>query len=148
MALKTERFSTPVNRELQHNFDILTTRKKINALLEPSQLQQRLTLLLASQHESGAWLKALPSQQLGSLLDKRVLLSVCLRISCEICQLHSCICNASVDRLSHHGLLCIKNSERFSRHNKISMILKRELSSTYISCMLKSPDLLRCDRKQ
>lgn len=121
LNLWRERFSTPKNWVLQRNWDLLAMIETFNALLESSEPRQRATLLAASQNESGAWLEALPSQQLGTFLDKHVLqISVFLRIFSEIYQPHSYVSNA-IDRLGHHGLSYIKSTRRFFRHKKYDL---------------------------
>jgi hypothetical protein len=67
--------------------------------------------------ESGSWLHAIPSPNIGTLLDN-TFFQVCigLRLGCNLCTPHICKCNAKVDEIGIHGLSCSKSSGRFSRH--------------------------------
>ncbi|KAI8426402.1 hypothetical protein MSG28_005249 [Choristoneura fumiferana] len=61
--------------------------------------------------ESGAWLQALPSPQLGTLLDNdSLLIAIELRLACKVYEQHRCICGAMVEEDGHHGLSVKVNS--------------------------------------
>jgi hypothetical protein len=50
-------------------------------------------LLALQEKESGAWLHALPSTNLGTLLDNQCFrISICLRVGIPMCVPHPCIC--------------------------------------------------------
>jgi hypothetical protein len=55
--------------------------------------------------ESGSWLHAIPSPNIGTLLDNTSF-QVCigLRLGCNLCTPHICKCNAKVDEIGIHGL--------------------------------------------
>jgi hypothetical protein len=61
--------------------------------------------------ESGSWLHAIPSPNIGTLLDNTSF-QVCigLRLGCNLCTPHICKCNAKVDEIGIHGLSCSKSS--------------------------------------
>jgi hypothetical protein len=48
--------------------------------------------------ESGSWLHAIPSPNIGTLLDNNTSLQVCigLRLGCNLCTPHICKCNAQM----------------------------------------------------
>jgi hypothetical protein len=113
-----------------------TVNKKFNEILDSSDHRNKARLLAVSELESGAWLKALPSPNLGTLLDRQTLqIAVALRIGSEICHPHICICGSQVDKWGHHGLSCLKSTGRIPRHSALNDILKRTFSSVNIPCM-------------
>ena len=69
----------------------------------------------ASLHsESSAWLTVLPSKNIGTLLDDNAFrISMALRLGCDICYRHKCICGAFVDETGSHGLSCEKSYGRY-----------------------------------
>jgi hypothetical protein len=70
-------------------------------------------LLALQEKESGAWLHALPSTNLGTLLDNQCFrISICLRLGIPMCVPHPCICGEIVDKLGHHGLSCYRSAGR------------------------------------
>jgi hypothetical protein len=81
---------------------------------------------------SGSWLHAIPSPNIGTLLDNT----------------HICKCNAKVDEFGIHGLICSKSSGRFSRHTEINSIINRSLTSIHVNSILKPNGLSRDDGKR
>lgn len=103
----------------------------------------------ASRYESGAWLHALPSPQLGTLLDNDSLrIAAALRLGCKVCEVHRCVCGAVVQEDGHHGLSCQKCAGRFSRHHAINEVVRRALVSANVPCVLEPPGLCRSDGKR
>jgi hypothetical protein len=98
--------------------------------------------------ESGSWLHAIPSPNIGTLLDNTSF-QVCigLRLGCNLCTPHICKCNAKVDEIGTHGLSCFKSSGRFSRHTEINSIINRSLTSIHVNSTLE-PNGLSRDRLQ
>ncbi|KAF2891155.1 hypothetical protein ILUMI_15018, partial [Ignelater luminosus] len=77
--------------------------------------------------ESGAWLQAIPSSHIGTLMNNNSFrVCVALRIGSPVCRPYNCICGAQVSVDGRHGLHCGKGSGRFSRHNELNDILKLE----------------------
>jgi hypothetical protein len=115
--------------------------------LDSSDHRNKARLLAVS--DFGAWLKALPFSNLGTLLDSQTLrIVVALRIGSEICRPHICICGSQVDKC-HHGLSCLKSSGRIPRHSAfLNDILKRTVSSVNIPCIIEPHGLLREDGKR
>jgi hypothetical protein len=99
--------------------------------------------------ESGSWLHAIPSPNIGTLLDNTSF-QVCvgLRLGCNICTPHNCKCNAKVDEIGIHGLSCSKSSGRFSRHTEINSIINRFLTFIHVNSTLEPNRLSRDDRKR
>jgi hypothetical protein len=94
--------------------------------------------------ESGSWLHAIPSPNIGTLLDNTSF-QVCigLRLGCNLCTPHICKCNAKVDEIGIHGLSCFKSSGRFSRHAEINSIINRSLTSSHVNSTLEPNGLSR-----
>ncbi|KAH0812143.1 hypothetical protein GEV33_010648 [Tenebrio molitor] len=99
--------------------------------------------------ESGSWLHAIPSPNIGTLLDNTSF-QVCigLRLGCNLCTPHICKCNAKVDEIGTHGLSCFKSSGRFSRHTEINSIINRSLTSIHVNSTLEPHGLSRDDGKR
>jgi hypothetical protein len=99
--------------------------------------------------ESGSWLHAIPSPNIGTLLDNTSF-QVCigLRLGCNLCTPHICKCNAKVDEIGTHGLSCFKSSGRFSRHTEINSIINRSLTSIHVNSTLEPNGLSRDDGKR
>jgi hypothetical protein len=99
--------------------------------------------------ESGSWLHAIPSPNIGTLLDNTSF-QVCigLRLGCNLCTPHICKCNAKVDEIGTHGLSCFKSSGRFSRHTEINSIINRSLTSIHVNSTLEPNGLSRNDGKR
>jgi hypothetical protein len=99
--------------------------------------------------ESGSWLHAIPSPNIGTLLDNTSF-QVCigLRLGCNLCTPHICKCNAKVDEIGTHGLSCFKSSGRCSRHTEINSIINRSLTSIHVNSTLEPNGLSRDDGKR
>lgn len=98
--------------------------------------------------ESGAWLHALPSPQLGTLMDDDSLrIAAALRLGCNICEQHRCICGTLVDVKGYHGLN-LRCTGRYPRHHALNDIIRRALVSANIPCVLEPPGLSRTDGKR
>lgn len=92
---------------------------KHSAISEKANSDQDKARLLAVQHaESRASINALPSSQLGLLLDKETIrISVGIRLGMKICEEHKYVCCSLVGTTGRHGLSCLKISGRYSRHH-------------------------------
>lgn len=133
----------------QKSWDILFVQQKYDSLFIDINPREKAVLLAVSNKESGAWLDALPSPQLGTLLDKQSLqIAISLRLRSFICHPHTCVCGSEVDKFGHHGLSCAKNAGRIFRHSCLNDIIKRALNAAEISCILEPPGLFRDDGKR
>jgi hypothetical protein len=95
-------------------------------------------LLALQEKESGAWLHALPSTNLGTLLDIQCFrISICLGLGIPMCVPHPCICGEIVDKLGHHGLSCYRRAGKRARHEMINDLVKRALTSAEIPSIRK-----------
>lgn len=110
---------------------------------------EKARLLAVSAAESGLWLHALPSQNLGTLLDPNSLrIAVGLRLGSKIVEPHKCTCGINVDRYGRHGLSCIKSAGRFYRHSLLNDLVRRALVSVSVPASLEPCGLSRDDGKR
>ena len=76
---------------------------------------ERARLLAVGEWESGLWLQALPSSNIGTMLDDTTFrLATCLRLGAPCGAPHRCHCGEAVDCLGHHGLSCCRSAGRIS----------------------------------
>lgn len=134
---------------LQKSWDIPIVKDKFDSLFDEVSLREREILHSLSNKESGAWLEALPSPQLGTLLDKQSLqIAVSLRLRIPICHPHVCVCGSDVDSFGHHGLSYIRSAGRFSRHAFLNDKFKKSFQSAETPCILEPTGLFRDDGKR
>lgn len=114
-----------------------------------SDTAERARLLAVFEKESGLWLNALPSANIGTLLDNCTLsLAISLRLGLKTNQPHQCKCGTSVDELGHHGLSCQKSAGRIPRHAALNDVLRRALASANIPAKLEPNGIVRSDGKR
>jgi hypothetical protein len=139
----------PTLRQFQKNWDNINIKRVIaNDLIFNS--PRNLARFKALQcRESGFWLYAIPSPNIGTLLDDTSF-QVCigLRSGCNLCTPHICKCNAKVDKIGIHGLSCSKTSGRFSRHTEINSIINRSLTCIHVNSTIEPNGLSRDDGKR
>ncbi|KAF2884944.1 hypothetical protein ILUMI_21221 [Ignelater luminosus] len=89
---------------------------------------------------------ALPSFQLGTLLDKNSpTVAISSRLGINICKPYTCACEKAVDSSGVHGLSCNKSAEKNSMHPALNGIMKRPLLFTSI---LEPTGLMQDDGKR
>lgn len=99
--------------------------------------------------ESSYWLSAVPSKNIGTLLDDNSFkISVALRIGSKICHPHKCRCGDTVDEFGTHGLKCRYSAGRHVRHRVFNDIIKRGVTSAKIPATLEPIGLFRDDGKR
>jgi hypothetical protein len=100
-------------------------------------------------NESGSWLDAIPSKNIGTFLDLQDF-QVCvgLRLGCELFENHLCNCRTFVNAQGIHGLSCTKRKGRLPRHSELNSIIQRILSSIHIPATLEPTNLSRDDGKR
>ena len=140
----------PTSQTIQKCWDIPIIQLKHTAIITNAQSPADKARLLAIQRpESGAWLNALPSPQLGLLLDPdTVRISVGLRLGLPLCEEHKCICGSLVDSTGRHGLSCLKITGRYFRHHGMNDIIKRSSGTAGFPAILEPPGLTRTDGKR
>ncbi|KAI5632514.1 DM DNA binding domain-containing protein [Phthorimaea operculella] len=135
--------------EAQRSWDQIGAKRILDQLIEGAVGSDLARLRAVSQPESGAWLHALPSPHIGTLLDGDSLrVAVALRLGCDVCEKHLCICGSMVEANGHHALSCCRCSGRFPRHHALNDILRRALISANIPNVLEPPGLSRMDGKR
>ena len=117
----------------QRVWDEIVCKEEFKKLQTSSNQIHCARLLAAASPHSGAWLQALPSSNLGLLLDEEsVRIAVALRLGATICEPHKCRCGRQVNSLGHHGLSCLKSAGRIPRHANLNDIIKRSLNAAGI----------------
>ncbi|XP_063547387.1 uncharacterized protein LOC134754868 [Cydia strobilella] len=120
-----------------------------NLLDTSTSLADRARLLATAEWESGLWLQALPSPNIGTFLDNTTFrLAASLRLGASTNQPHRCQCGAMVDILGHHGLSCVRSAGRMSRHASINDVIRRALVSAKVPAVLEPSGLARDDGKR
>jgi hypothetical protein len=114
----------PTIPHFQKNWDNINIKRIIDNDLIFNSSRDLARFKALQCRESGSWLHAIPSPNIGTLLDNTSF-QVCigLRLGCNLCTPHICKCNAKVDEIGIHGLSCSKSSGRFSRHTEINSII-------------------------
>ncbi|KAL0820722.1 hypothetical protein ABMA28_006551 [Loxostege sticticalis] len=134
---------------VQRSWDDIGAKCVMDRLLGGATGADLARLRAVSQPESGAWLQALPSPHFGTLLDDVSLrVAVALRLGCDVCEPHLCICGSRVEADGHHALSCRRCEGRFPRHHALNDIIRRALVSANIPCVLEPPGLSRTDGKR
>ncbi|KAJ4428389.1 hypothetical protein ANN_24409 [Periplaneta americana] len=140
----------PAHPEFQKQWDVIFSQKNLDKLLSSFKSEQDIARLLAFQEsESGAWLHALPSPHIGTLIDSTSFkIAIALRLGCKLCQPHQCICGGIADIYGHHALSCARSKDRIPRHTSLNDIIKRSLTSCGIPSLLEPPGISRADGKR
>lgn len=142
--------SIPTETGRQSAWDIPIIKITHSALLDQqSNDADRARLLAASEVESGHWLRALPSDNLATVLDPSSLrVAVGLRLGLKLCEPHRCQCGQAVDQLGRHGLSCVKSAGRLYRHWAINDLVSRALSTASVPSTLEPAGMVRDDGKR
>ncbi|XP_063624759.1 uncharacterized protein LOC134796499 [Cydia splendana] len=140
----------PITRHSQHQWDEpLCLLVRDNLYETSTSTTERARLLAATRWESGAWLQALPSKNLGTLLSTNTFrISLCLRLGVACVAPHLCQCGANVTRFGFHGLSCARSVGRLSRHASLNDILRRALVTAGVPAVLEPSGLARDDGKR
>ncbi|XP_073960116.1 uncharacterized protein [Choristoneura fumiferana] len=140
----------PLSHKIQRAWDEPICSSKQKQLLETSpNSTDRARLLAAGEPESGYWLQALPSMNIGTVLDHTTLcLAICLRLGLKTNESHQCKCGVRVDQYGHHGLSCQRSAGRFSRHASINDIIRRALVTVNVPAILEPTGMSRDDGKR
>ncbi|XP_047999651.1 uncharacterized protein LOC125236770 [Leguminivora glycinivorella] len=152
LAIWSDRFPTaslPEVPQVQRAWDDAGARITLSRLFSAASGVDLARLRSVSKVEAGAWLQALPSPHLGTLLDSDSMrVAVAFRLGCDVCIPHKCICGSTVEANGHHALSCRRCAGRFPRHHALNDIVRRALVSANIPCVLEPPGLCRTDGKR
>lgn len=118
-------------------------------LLSSSAPLDRARLLASFTKPSSKWLQAVPSHQLGVLLDNNsARIAVALRLGNKVCEPHPCICGELVGSNGHHGLSCNMTKGKYAQHGEINKIFSMAFSSAGCPNILEPHGLSRRDGKR
>lgn len=138
----------PSDPTLQKNWDFINTSRITSNMQFQSDLD-KARFLASISPVSGAWLNTIPCQNLGTFLNNNSFrIAVGLRLGCDLCEPHFCICGEKVDSKGIHGLSCCKSVGRYSRHFEINNLIQRALSTAQIPSTLEPVGLFRNDGKR
>lgn len=137
------------SKKIQKKWDLIGVQKRFDDLMATSEPVDRARLLASCTKESSKWLQVIPSSQLGLLLDNNAArIAVALRLGCQICEEHKCLCGKTVEKNGRHGLSC-KNSKGWTpRHNDINNIFSHAFSTAGIPNIQQPPGISRIDGKR
>ncbi len=137
------------SKRIQSHWDNLRSKSTFDELLSSSGPTDRARLLSSSTQPSSKWLQAVPSQQLGLLLDNdSARVAVALRLGNNVCEPHRCICGEMVDPKGYHALSCNKTSGKYVCHSTINKTFSMAFSSAQVPNRLEPYGLSRRDGKR
>ena len=106
-------------------------------------------LLAVGEWESGLWLQATPSPNIGTMLDDTTFrIAACLRLGAPCVTPHRCHCGEAVDKYGHHGLSCSRSAGRIPRHANLNGIIRRAFVTAGVPALLEPNGLVRDDGKR
>ncbi|XP_072947725.1 uncharacterized protein [Epargyreus clarus] len=142
--------SPPLDLTVQRLWDEPLCRKTHTSLLDSSTCSaERARLLAVSVKESGFWLHAIPSSNLGTVLDNTSFsIAVSLRLVLTLNHPHCCPCGVQVDHLGHHGLSCRRSAGRQSRHASLNDVIRRALATVNVPAQLEPNGVVRDDGRR
>jgi len=109
----------------------------------------RARLLASLAIGSGAWLQALPCNNLGLRLGNNELrIAVGLRLGTPLVRPHKCVYGSEVEPNGHHGLACRRSAGRHRRHTLANEVLVRAIRSVEVHAELEPLRLFRDDGKR
>ena len=118
-------------------------------MLDSSEPIVRARLLASSTKESSKWLQVVPSSQLGLLLDNNAArIAVGLRLGCQLCEEHKCICGKIVKKDGLHGLSCASSAGWIPRHDHVNKIFSHAFSTAGHPNIIQPPGISRDDGKK
>lgn len=133
----------------QNAWDNLRCRSIFNELISLSGPTDRARLLASSSKTSSKWLQAVPSHQLGLLLDNdSTRIAVALRLGNKVCEPHQCICGEMVGSNGYHALTCNKTRGKYVQHYDINNIFSMAFNSAGFPTDLEPYGLSRRDGKR
>jgi hypothetical protein len=139
----------PTYKCLQKEWDVINIKRIIETTIHFERATDLALFKALQLPESGAWLQAVPSKNIGTFIDGQILqIYVGLRLDCNLYQSHVCSCGNFVNETGIHGLSCSKSKGRFLRHSDLNNIIQRALSFAHIHSTLEPTGLSRDDGKR
>ncbi len=140
--------SVPPSPGYQRNWDMCLCKINSDSIVFNSE-EDRALFLTTMLKESNAWLNVLPSRTIGTLLDNNSFrISMALRLGCDICIPHKCVCGEMVSEKGHHGLSCKRSAGRQSRHYNLNDTIRRALVSAKVPAILEPTGMCREDGRR
>lgn len=137
-----------IGQDNQSKWDHINIDRIVSSLEFPSD-SHAARFKASLRKESSYWLSAVPSKNIGTLLDDNCFkISVALRIGAKICHPHKCRCGETVDAFGTHGLKCRFSAGRHVRHQEFNNTIKRGLTTVKIPATLEPIGLFRDDGKR
>jgi hypothetical protein len=136
------REAPPMNTALQQSqLDKAITESNVAQLQSEANSQiVKARLVACSTKGSGAWLNAVPNNQLGlKLLPQQLRVAMALRLGARTQAAQTCRCGALVDTSGVHHLSCRFSAGRHSRHHEVNDLIKRALGTAQIPA-IREPD--------
>ena len=141
--------ATPELKKSQKAWDLLHIKTIHEELLSSSGPIDRARLLASSTKTSSKWLQAIPSHQLGLLLDNNsARIAIALRLGNKVCEPHVCKCGKLVNSNGHHGLSCKNTKGKYSQHTEINKIFSMAFTAANVPNSLEPYGLSRRDGKR
>lgn len=132
--------TTPSDCNRQKNWDKINVKRIIDNELLLTTTKDIARFKALQCKESNSWLKAIPSPNIGTLLDNNTLrICVGLRLGTPLCRPHICICGTQVTEFGIHGLSCQKSAGRDARHTELKNIISQSLSTINFPSLLQPP---------
>lgn len=133
----------PEDPSCQQQWDTINI-KRMSSELSFTSDAEAARYLASLRKESGAWLTVLPSKNIGTLLDNNAFrIAMGLRLGCDLCLEHRCVCGAFVEKSGTHGLSCEKSAGRNNRHYNLNDTIRRALNSAECPSRLEPEGLCR-----
>ena len=137
------------SKNFQKNWDLINIQRIIKENLNFTSKTDVARFKALQCKESNAWLHAIPSSNIGTVMDNNSLrICIGLRLGCNICSAHTCKCESLVSPNGLHGLSCSKCTGKYLRHVGLNDIIYRTLSSLHIPANLEPIGLSRNDGKR
>ena len=149
LAWNNVHLEQPTEQVRQRSWSSIVYQKKIERLTSKSDQHRLACIRAASQPQSGAWLNALPSAAVGTLLDNdSYRIGICIRLGLRVCTPHPCRCGSLIDEFGLHPLSCRSSAGRFPRHSALNDAVRRALDSAGYPSSLEPIGLNRGDGKR
>lgn len=133
----------------QRNWDSINLKRLAEIHLKSDSIEENSRLLACKSPESGYWLNAIPSKNVGTFLNNNQLrIAVALRLGCNICQQHKCTCGGQVYSNGRHGLSCKNSKGTFPKHADMNAIIAKGFGSINVPTRLEPTGLNRDDGKR
>ena len=134
---------------LQKNWDLINIQRIIKEKLNFTSKTDLARFKALQCKESNAWLQSIPSSNIGTFMDNNsIRICIGLRLGCNICSAHTCLCGSLVTPKGLHGLSCQKSVGRIPCHTELNDIIGQTLSLLQVPTTREPTGLSRNDGKR